>query len=64
MALPVPEETVDDVVVATSLEAVDLDYDRLADAIVASMARTEERKAAEAAELEALLAEAADLDAG
>jgi len=64
MALPVPEEAVDDVVVATSIEAVDLDYDRLADAIVASMARTEERKAAEAAELEALLAEAADLDAG
>lgn len=38
-----------------------IDYDRLADAMVASMARAEERKAAEAAELESLLAEAAKL---
>jgi hypothetical protein len=34
-----------------------IDYDRLADSLVAAMARADDRKAAEAAELEALLAE-------
>lgn len=38
-----------------------IDYDRLADALVASMARAEDRKAAEAAELAALRAEASKL---
>lgn len=40
-----------------------IDYDRLADAMVASLARAEDRRKAEQAELEALLAEAAKLDA-
>jgi 2'-5' RNA ligase len=39
-----------------------IDYDRLADAIVAAGIRAEQRKAAEAAELEALLAEARNLE--
>lgn len=41
---------------------VDIDYDRLADAMVASMARAEQRKAAEAAELEELIQEARRMD--
>ena len=40
-----------------------IDYDRLADAMVASLARAEDRRKAEQAELESLLAEAAKLDA-
>lgn len=40
-----------------------IDYDRLADSLVAAMARAEDRKAAEAAELAALLAEARTMDA-
>lgn len=43
-------------------EAEGIDYDRLADSLVAAMARAEDRKAAEAAELAALMAEAAKLD--
>lgn len=39
-----------------------LDYDRLADAMVASLARAETRRKEESAELEALLAEASSLD--
>lgn len=39
-----------------------IDYDRLANSLVAAMARAEDRKAAEAAELAALMAEAAKLD--
>jgi len=38
-----------------------LDYDRLADALVAAMGRADQRKQDEAAELEALLAEAGEL---
>jgi hypothetical protein len=40
-----------------------IDYDRLADAMVAAMVRAEARKLDEAAELEALLAEAAEISA-
>lgn len=40
-----------------------IDYDRLADALVASMARAEQRRAEEAAELEALLSEGRTMDA-
>lgn len=55
------------VVVATPVAAepdpvADIDYDRLADAMVASLARAEERRKADAAELESLLAEASTLD--
>lgn len=40
-----------------------LDYDRLADAMVAAMSRAEQRKADEEAELAALIASASELDA-
>lgn len=43
--------------------AAGIDYDRLADALVAAMGRADQRKAEEAAELEALLAEARSLSA-
>ena len=39
-----------------------IDYDRLADALVAAGKRAEQQKASEEAELTALLAEAAELD--
>lgn len=43
--------------VASDAAPVAIDYDRLADSLVAAMTRADERKAAEAAELAALLAE-------
>lgn len=43
-------------------EAEGIDYDRLADSLVAAMARADERKAAEAAELASLLAEGRGLE--
>lgn len=43
------------------LYASAIDYDRLADSMVAALARAEDRRKAEAAELEALLSEAAKL---
>lgn len=43
-------------------EQAPLDYDRLADALVAAMSRAEQKKLDEAAELEALLAEGRKLD--
>jgi 2'-5' RNA ligase len=49
-------------VAAVAPEAEGIDYDRLADSLVAAMARADERKAAEAAELEALMAEAAAIE--
>lgn len=49
-------------VASVAPEAEGIDYDRLADAMVAAMQRAEDRKSAEAAELEALIAEAATLD--
>lgn len=48
-------------VAAVAPEAEGLNYDLLADALVASMARAEDRKAAEAAELATLIAEAGTL---
>ena len=39
-----------------------IDYDRLADALVAAMERADEKKANDAAELESLLAEARTMD--
>lgn len=45
----------------TAVEPV-IDYDKLADSLVAAMSRAEDRKAAEAAELAALLAEARTMD--
>lgn len=47
---------------AAPAPVVDIDYDRLADAMVASMARAEQRKAEEAAELQALIEEARRMD--
>lgn len=49
-------------VAAVAPEAEGIDYDRLADSLVAAMARADQRKAAEDAELEALIAEASRLD--
>lgn len=46
---------------ATLAMVAEIDYDRLADSLVAAMARADQRKAAEAAELEALLIEARSL---
>ena len=44
--------------------AASIDYDKLADSLVAAMSRAEDRKAAEAAELQALLSEASRMDDG
>jgi hypothetical protein len=55
-AMPVKTESIEPV-------GQSIDYDVLADAIVASMARAEQRKADEEAELAALLAEASELTA-
>lgn len=50
--------------VETTLAVVEaIDYERLADSLVAAMARAEDRKAQEAAELAALLAEGRTMDA-
>lgn len=49
-------------IAAVAPGAEGIDYDRLADSLVAAMARADERKAAEAAELEALMAEAAAIE--
>lgn len=46
----------------TVAPVVDIDYEKLADAMVASMARAEQRKAEEAAELQALIEEARRMD--
>lgn len=49
-------------VAAVAPEAEGIDYDRLADSLVAAMARADQRKAAEAAELEALINEGRTMD--
>jgi len=46
------------------INAAAIDYDRLADSMVAALARAEDRRKAEAAELEALRAEALKMDLG
>lgn len=50
-------------VAAVAPEAEGIDYDRLADSLVAAMARADQRKADEETELRALIAEASKLDA-
>lgn len=65
--LEVEEATLAEEARQASTQAVEdtplaIDYDRLANSLVAAMARAEDRKAAEAAELAALMAEAAKLD--